>query len=120
MATYLALMNLTTEGRRRLLAVPDTLMVAQRNIDVPDVSVFGMYATLGQYDFVAVINAPDNDAAARFSMEMGVAAGLEIITLPAIPIGRFEDALSQEDPPEEIRGVPLPEETPTGYGSAPS
>lgn len=119
MATYVALMNLTTEGRRRVLAVPDTLMVAQKNVEVPGVSVYGMYATLGQYDFVAVISAPDNDSAARFSMEMGVAAGLEIITLPAIPIGRFETALSQDDPLREVGGAPLPQAEPD-YGSAPS
>lgn len=120
MATYIMLMNLTTEGRRRMSRVPDTLMVAQKDIDVPGARLNGTYATLGQYDFVGVLEAPDNDAAARFSLEMGARAGLTITTLPAIPIGRFESSLLQEDSLGEYDETPLPEGTAPGYESAPS
>ena len=119
MATYIMLMNLTPEGRRRMLAVPDTLMNAERNMDVPGSRLMGMYATLGQYDFVAILDAPDNDAAASVSMKMGVAAGMQIITLPAIPIGRFEESLFEDDQAGQTSEDPLPAGTPD-YESAPS
>ena len=52
--------------------------------------------------------SPDNDDAARFSMELGVRAGVLVNTLPAIPIGRLEGALSQHDPAEDLAGIGPP------------
>ncbi len=49
-----------------------------------------MYAVLGAYDFVGLVEAPDNDSVARYSLELGVLAGVTIMTLPAIPIARME------------------------------
>ena len=45
-------------------------------------------ATLGEYDFVAIVEADDNETVARFSLELGVAAGVHVETMPAIPITR--------------------------------
>jgi uncharacterized protein with GYD domain len=50
----------------------------------------GLYGVLGEYDFVTLIEAPDNEAAARFSLEFGVRVGVHVPTLPAIPIGRLD------------------------------
>ena len=52
--------------------------------------MLGLYGVLGNYDFVAIIESSDNAGIARFSLSMGVAAGVHITTLPAIPIARFE------------------------------
>ena len=75
MASYILLLTLTPEGRDKMLADPDNLMAAMQDIDITDTSVLGSYAVLGAYDFVTILRAPDNDAAARFSMELGVRAG---------------------------------------------
>ena len=42
---------------------------------------------LGRFDFVSIVDAPDNEAAARFSLELGHRAGAHIETMPAVPIG---------------------------------
>ena len=55
-----------------------------------DLQFFGLYGVLGSYDFVSLVDAPDNEAAARFSLELGVRCGAHIETLPAVPIARFE------------------------------
>ena len=105
MASYILLLTLTPEGRDNMLADPDTLMTAMQDIDITGTTVLGSYAVLGAYDFVTILRAPDNDAAARFSMEIGVRAGVLVNTLPAIPIGRLEEALSQHDPAEDLARI---------------
>ena len=52
--------------------------------------MLGVYALLGDYDYACIVNAPGNREAARFSLELGVKAGVLITTLPIIPIGSFD------------------------------
>ena len=89
MPTYILLLTLTPEGRERALADPDTLLRAERAVRVPEVTCMGIYGVIGEYDFVTWLQAPDNETAARFSLEMGVRAGAHVTTLPAIPLGEF-------------------------------
>ena len=91
-----------------MLDNPDRLLTAEQSIDIPRTQVHGLYAVLGEYDFVTILDAPDNESAARFSMELGVLAGVQITTLPAIPIGRFEQALGEHEPEMDIAGAPNP------------
>jgi len=46
---------------------------------------------LGPYDFVGIVEAPDNDAAARYSMQLGVKAMVHITTLPAVPVALLQE-----------------------------
>ena len=108
MPAYILLLSLTPEGRHRMLDNPDRLLIAEQSIDIPRTQVHGLYAVLGEYDFVTILDAPDNESAARFSMELGVSAGVQITTLPAIPIGRFEQALGEHEPEMDVAGTPGP------------
>ena len=96
MATYILLLTFTPEGREHMFEDPDCVQRALEMIDVHDTETLGLYAVLGQYDFVTILAAPDNETAARFSVELGVLAGVHITTLPAIPVTRLEDSLNQE------------------------
>ena len=89
MATYILLLTMTSEGRERMLDDPESLLRAQSDVSIPGVQLMGLYGVLGDYDFVSLVDAPDNDAVARFSLELGVKAGAHVTTLPAIPITRF-------------------------------
>ena len=95
MATYILLLTLSPEGRVNALHDPDSVRRAQDEISIPGVQVLGVYGVLGEYDFVSIVEADDNQSIARFSLELGVHAGAHITTLPAIPIGRLE---AQEQP----------------------
>jgi uncharacterized protein with GYD domain len=46
---------------------------------------------LGRYDYVVLVEAPDNEAVARFSLDLGVEAGVHIETLPVIPASRLDE-----------------------------
>jgi uncharacterized protein with GYD domain len=89
-ATYILLLTLTTEGRAMMLEDPESLIRAEAACAADELQFMGLYGVLGAYDFVSIVEAPDNETAARFSLELGVRCGAHIETLPAVPIARFE------------------------------
>jgi len=93
MASYILLLTLTPDGREKMMRDPGSVHEAQNAIDVPSTYVLGQYAVLGNYDFMYIVEAPDNAAAARFSLELGVIAGVHVVTMPAIPLARLEHPL---------------------------
>ena len=69
MATYILLLTLTPDGQARALHDPDYLLRAEREIDLPSVQTLGVYAVLGEYDFVTIVEADGNDViAAKFKL----------------------------------------------------
>ena len=91
MATYVLLLTLTPQGREQALRDSSWLLRAEQEVQVDGTQCLGLYATIGQYDFVGILEAPANEAAAHFSLEFGVSAGAHITTLPALPIGLFAE-----------------------------
>ena len=90
MPVYIQLLTLTTDGGAKALEDPETIFKVQDDIAVGGTKVLGVYGVLGAYDFVNIVEAPDNDAIARFSLELGVRAGVHITTLSTVPIGDME------------------------------
>lgn len=101
MATYILLLTLTPEGQARALDDPDYLLRVEAEIDMPSVQTLGVYAVLGEFDFVTIVEADGNDAIARFSLELGVRAGVHITTLPVVPAAQLA----------ERAGIPRAEES---------
>jgi uncharacterized protein with GYD domain len=93
MPTYVLLSTLTPEGRQTLHRNPDRLEEVNKEIADFGCKVVAQYATLGPYDFVSVIEAPDNETAAHLSVDLGSRGTVNIITLPAIPTAQFRDKL---------------------------
>lgn len=87
---YILLVRLSPEGIDATLNNPRAPLEAERSVSMPGVSALGIYAVLGQYDFVAIIDAPDNDAAARWSIAFSARIRGEITTMPAVPISHLE------------------------------
>ncbi len=85
------MLTLTDRGREMALEDPDHLLQVQDDIAVGDTKVLSCYAVLGDYDFVSIVRSADNDSIARFSLELGVRAGVGVVTMPAIPVGRLEE-----------------------------
>ena len=113
MSMYILLLTLTPEGREQMLYDSESLLDAAESIDAPDIRVMGLYGVLGSYDFVSLVEAPDNAAIARFSLNLGVTAGVHVMTLPAIPVTRLEP-ISPPDPVQmEVETSPEPEPAPS-------
>ncbi len=70
---------------------PNLLSESAAAVETTTSKVLTQYAVLGRYDFVIITEAVDNQSAVRLSLELGVRAGLNIETLPALPIGVLTD-----------------------------
>ena len=98
MAHYILLMKLSPAGREGLLNDADVLVRAHAEVDADEVTGLGLYAVLGAYDIVGIIEAPSNEAAARYSLQLGVMVGASIETLPAVPLTMLEGREGDIDP----------------------
>ena len=89
MATYIMLSTLTDEGAKTIKERPGRIKEVNQEIEALGVKVKAQYAVLGQYDFVNIVEAPDNETVARVSIELGSRGSVKIQTLAAIPIDEF-------------------------------
>lgn len=96
MGKYIMLSNLTDEGRRTIKMRPERINEVNRELEEMGAMVEAQYATLGPYDFVNIVEAPDNETITKIVIELGSRGTVQIETLAAIPIGEFEEKLSKE------------------------
>jgi uncharacterized protein with GYD domain len=89
MATYIMLSTLTDEGAKTIKENPDRIKEVNLEIEALGVKVLSQYATLGRYDFVNIVEAPNNQTVARVSAELSSRGSVRLHTLPAIPIDDF-------------------------------
>jgi uncharacterized protein with GYD domain len=87
------LSTLTPEGVQTLKSNPQRIREVNKEIEQLGASVTAQWAVLGQYDFVNVVEAPDEKAIARVSMELGSRGTMKLETLSAIPVDDFISAL---------------------------
>jgi uncharacterized protein with GYD domain len=99
MPVYILLSTLTDHGVSRIVDEPSCLRQISLDIENLGVKVLQQYATLGQYDFVHVIEAPDNETIARVSMELITKGHLKPLTLPTISLNDFISRLSLDRQP---------------------
>jgi len=93
MAIYIMLSTLTDEGRKTIKMRPERIKEVNKEIEKMGVKIMAQYAVLGPYDFVNIIEAPDNETISRVSIELGSRGTIQLITLSAIPIDKFEEKL---------------------------
>ena len=89
MPLYILLSTLTPEGRKTIKKNAERIREVNKDIEAFGAKVVTQYAVLGPYDFVNVVEAPDNKAIANVSLELGSRGTIEIMTLPAIPVNDF-------------------------------
>jgi uncharacterized protein with GYD domain len=93
MGTYIMLSTLTDEGRKTVKMRPERIKEVNKELEKMGVKVLAQYAVLGPYDFVNVVEAPDNETISRVSVELGSRGTVQLLTLVAIPIEEFTDKL---------------------------
>ena len=89
MPTYILLSTLTPEGVQTVKNNPQRIKEVNKEIEQIGAKVVAQWAVLGQFDFVNVVEAPDEKTMARVSLELGSRGTVHYETLAAIPIDEF-------------------------------
>ena len=93
MAVYVMLTTLTDEGRKTVKESPKRLREVNKEVEAMGVKILAQYALLGPYDFLNILEAPDNKAISRVAIELGSRGTLQTMTMAAMTV-------------DEIIGIP--------------
>jgi uncharacterized protein with GYD domain len=89
MPTFILLSTLTQQGVQTLKSNPERLLQVNRDVEELGCRVIHQWATLGEFDFVNVVEAPDIATIAKVSVALGSRGSTKIETLPALEIEEF-------------------------------
>ena len=91
MPLYLMLSQLSEKGVQTLNSNPARLREVNRDVEELGARVLHQWASLGEYDFVNVVEAPDELTMANLSVKLGARGSVKFETLTLIPV---DDLLS--------------------------
>ncbi len=83
------LSTLTTQGTKTVKLKPERIKEVNKDVEKMGSRIIAQYAVLGPYDFVTILEAPDNETIARISLEIGSRGSVKILTLAALDIDDF-------------------------------
>ena len=94
MPTYILLSTLTPEGVQTIKNNPTRIKEVNREVEQLGATVKAQWATLGHFDFVNVVEAPDTATIAKISVALGARGSTRIETLSALTIDEFVSSIS--------------------------
>ncbi len=89
MSIFIMMTTLTDEGRKTIKANPQRIKEVNKEVEGMGVKILAQYAVLGQYDFINILDAPDNETVARLAMELGARGTLQTTTMAAMELDDF-------------------------------
>lgn len=93
MPLYIMMTNLTDEGRKTVKTNPGRIKEVNKEVEAMGVEIIAQYVVLGQYDFINILDAPDNETIARVATELGSRGTLQTSTLAALTLDDYIDSL---------------------------
>ena len=93
MPTYAMLTTLGPDGWDRLRQTPDRIMAVREEVEALGLKVICQYALMGQYDFLNVIEAPDEQAMAKAAIMLAARGTMRTTTMQAIPVAELIETL---------------------------
>ena len=94
MTTYVMLANWTEQGILKAKDSPRRLDVAKKALKDMSGEFKSFYLTMGDYDMVAIFEAPDDAVAARFSLQLGMMGNVRTRTLKAFPEAAYREIIN--------------------------
>lgn len=95
MAYYVMLTTLTDEGRKTIKKNPERIRQVNEEVESMGVKILSQYAVLGPYDFVNILEAPDNETISRVAIELGSRGTLQTLTLAAMDLDDFISSIKK-------------------------
>ena len=93
MPLYIMMTNLTDEGRKTVKTNPQRIKEVNKEVEAMGVKIIAQYVTLGQYDFINILDAPNNEIIAKVATELGSRGTLQTSTLAALTLDEFINSL---------------------------
>ena len=97
MPTYFLLLNYTQQGQKDVREAPDRTDDAKRSFKDLGVNLRECYAVTGQYDEIAIIEAPNEEVASRASHTLCSKGNVRVQTIRAF---------TQQEHREILKGLP--------------
>jgi len=91
---FILLSTLSQQGVQTLKSNPERLREVNQDVEELGAKVLHQWATLGAFDFVNIVEAPDIETIAKVSVALGARGSTRIQTLPALEIDDFLRTLS--------------------------
>jgi len=95
MGIYIILTKLTGEGSKTLKEKPERVKEVNRELEEMGVKVLEQYLVFGEYDFVNIVEAPDNLTVMKAMVELTSRGTIKTTTMPAIRLDEFIEALKK-------------------------
>ena len=94
MPSYIMLANWTDQGSQKVRDSPRRLDAARQALGEMGGEFRSFYMTMGEYDLVAVYEAPDDAVAARFTLLLGALGTVRTKTLKAFPEAAYREIIA--------------------------
>lgn len=94
MTTYIMLANWTDRGIQSVKDSPRRLDTAKKALKDMDGEFKFFFLTMGDYDIVAIYEAPDDAVAARFNLQLGMLGNIRTRTLKAFPEAAYREIIA--------------------------
>jgi uncharacterized protein with GYD domain len=94
MRTFILLSILSPQGLQTLRATPERLLEVNREVEAMGGRVIDQWALLGEYDFLSVIEAPDEASVSRLTVTLAARGSAHFETLPAIDVDEWLEIIS--------------------------
>ena len=95
MPLYLMLTTLTEKGVQTLKSNPTRLREVNRDVEELGARVLHQWASLGEYDFVNIVEAPDDLTIAKVSVALGARGSAKLESLPLVSVDELLTSLEQ-------------------------
>lgn len=86
MAYFIMLSKLTAEGRKTMMKNPGRIWEVNKEVEEMGAKIISQYALLGGFDFITVLDAPNNEVIARVTSNLGSRGTLEPTTFAALTV----------------------------------
>lgn len=98
MPTYIMYSKLTPDGVKTLKNNPKRVLEVNDEVEAFGAKVTAQWATLGAYNFVSVVESPDDKTIARVGIELASRGTATYEIVPAVTVEEMVEALAQARP----------------------
>ena len=95
MAKYISLVKYAAKGIENIKESPNRLDAVKQLCESMGATVEGFYLTMGRYDIIMIMDAPDRQTATKIILTITSQGNVSTETLPAFPEDEYRKVISE-------------------------